>query len=78
MPRAAARLIAPSQDIATGEWTSVAGVGDGIADLATALFWVVRRAGLTVAFYMAIAVAVAALTFARRDVILRGSTRGAS
>jgi ABC-2 type transport system permease protein len=36
----AARLIAPSQDVATGEWLSVAALGDAVTDYASVLFWV--------------------------------------
>jgi hypothetical protein len=36
----AARLLAPGQDVSTGEWTSLAGVGNALADYGAALFWV--------------------------------------
>jgi ABC-type transport system involved in multi-copper enzyme maturation permease subunit len=36
----AARLLAPSQDVATGEWTSAAALGDALTDYASVLFWV--------------------------------------
>lgn len=47
----AARLIAPSQDIPTDDWTSLAAAGHAITDYATVLFWVTGYAvlGLTVA-----------------------------
>ena len=47
----AARLIAPSMDIATGDWISVAALGDALADYASVLFWVTGYAllGMTVA-----------------------------
>jgi ABC-type transport system involved in multi-copper enzyme maturation permease subunit len=37
---AAARLLAPGQDVETGEWTSVAALGRGLADYGSVLFWV--------------------------------------
>ena len=36
----AARLIAPSQDVGTGAWTSVDALGQGVADFGSVLFWV--------------------------------------
>jgi ABC-2 type transport system permease protein len=47
----AARLIAPTQDVATGTWISAAALGDGLADYASVLFWVSGYAllGMTVA-----------------------------
>lgn len=47
----AAKLLAPTQDIATGEWTSLAAVGHAVADYGTALFWVSAYAvfGMTLA-----------------------------
>lgn len=36
----AARLLAPGQDIPTGDWASLDGVGHALADYAAALFWV--------------------------------------
>jgi ABC-2 type transport system permease protein len=36
----AARVLAPSQDIATGEWVSGAALGDALADYASVLFWI--------------------------------------
>jgi ABC-2 type transport system permease protein len=36
----AARLLAPSQDIATGEWVSAAALGDALTDYASVLFWI--------------------------------------
>jgi len=36
----AARLIAPSRDIATGEWISAAALGDALTDYGSVLFWV--------------------------------------
>lgn len=47
----AARLIAPSQDVATGEWISAAALGDALADYSAVLFWVTGYAllGMTVA-----------------------------
>jgi ABC-2 type transport system permease protein len=46
-----ARLLAPSQDIATGEWVSAAGLGDALTDYASVLFWITGYAllGMTVA-----------------------------
>jgi ABC-2 type transport system permease protein len=35
----AAKLLAPSQDIATGNWTSAAALGDALADYGSLLFW---------------------------------------
>jgi ABC-type transport system involved in multi-copper enzyme maturation permease subunit len=47
----AARLIAPSQGIATGSWVSTDALGDALADYASVLFWVSGYAllGMTVA-----------------------------
>jgi ABC-type transport system involved in multi-copper enzyme maturation permease subunit len=47
----AARLLAPSQDVATGEWISSAALGDALADYASVLFWVTGYAllGMTLA-----------------------------
>ncbi len=47
----AARLLAPSQDVATGEWFSAAALGDALADYGSVLFWVTGYAllGMTVA-----------------------------
>jgi ABC-2 type transport system permease protein len=36
----AARLLAPSQDVATGEWLSVVALGDAVKDYASVLYWV--------------------------------------
>jgi ABC-2 type transport system permease protein len=36
----AARLLAPSQGVATGKWVSLAAFGDGLADFGSALLWV--------------------------------------
>jgi len=36
----AARLLAPSQDVATDEWASPAGVGAALSDYGAVLFWV--------------------------------------
>jgi ABC-2 type transport system permease protein len=47
----AARLIAPSQDVATGAWTSADGLGQALADYGSVLFWVSGYAllGMTIA-----------------------------
>jgi ABC-type transport system involved in multi-copper enzyme maturation permease subunit len=47
----AARLIAPSQDVATDGWVSLAGLGDGIVDFGAVLLWVTGYAvlGMTIA-----------------------------
>jgi ABC-type transport system involved in multi-copper enzyme maturation permease subunit len=47
----AATLLAPTQDIPTGEWRSLAAIGHALADYAMVLFWVGGYAllGLTVA-----------------------------
>jgi ABC-2 type transport system permease protein len=47
----AARLIAPSQDVETGEWTTAAALGDALTDYGSVLFWVTGYAllGLTLA-----------------------------
>jgi ABC-2 type transport system permease protein len=47
----AAKLLAPSQDVATGDWISVAALGDAVADYGSVLFWVTGYAllGMTLA-----------------------------
>jgi ABC-2 type transport system permease protein len=47
----AARLIAPSQDVATGNWLSIDALGAALSDLGSAVFWVSGYAvlGMTVA-----------------------------
>lgn len=60
---AAALLLAPSQDVATGSWISLAALGAGITDYAAVLFWVAGYAvlGMTLAVLtrsVAIALAV--------------------
>jgi ABC-2 type transport system permease protein len=47
----AARLLAPSQDVATGDWISSAALGDALTDYGSVLFWVTGYAllGMTVA-----------------------------
>jgi ABC-2 type transport system permease protein len=47
----AALVIAPSQDVVTDEWLSLAGLGNGVADLGAALLWVTGYAvlGMTIA-----------------------------
>jgi ABC-2 type transport system permease protein len=47
----AARLIAPSQDVATGPWISAEAFGQGVADYGSVLFWVSGYAllGMTLA-----------------------------
>src|SRR4029453_10345649 len=47
----AAKLLAPSQDIATGEWISTVALGDALTDYASTLFWITGYAllGMTVA-----------------------------
>jgi ABC-2 type transport system permease protein len=47
----AARLLAPSQGVATGDWFSAAAVGDAFADYGSVLFWVTGYAllGMTLA-----------------------------
>ncbi len=45
----AASLLAPSQDVATGDWISVAALGQGLADYASVLFWVTGYALLGMA-----------------------------
>jgi ABC-type transport system involved in multi-copper enzyme maturation permease subunit len=47
----AARLLAPSQDVATGDWISAAALGDALTDYGSVLFWVTGYAllGMTVA-----------------------------
>jgi ABC-2 type transport system permease protein len=42
----AARLIAPSQDIPTGEWTSLVALGHAVTDYGVVLFWVTGYAVL--------------------------------
>ncbi|CAN5545522.1 hypothetical protein BH20ACT2_BH20ACT2_05590 [soil metagenome] len=49
-----ARLLAPSQDIATGDWASFAGLGAGIADYGSSLFWVTGYALLGTALAMVV------------------------
>lgn len=49
-----ARLLAPSQDIATGDWVSFAGLGEGIADYGSLLFWVTGYAVLGTALAMVV------------------------
>ena len=46
-----ARLLAPSQDVATGEWMSPAALADALTDYGSVLFWVSGYAllGMTVA-----------------------------
>jgi ABC-2 type transport system permease protein len=46
-----ARLLAPSQDVATGDWISAAALGDAVADYGSVLFWVTGYAllGMTLA-----------------------------
>lgn len=47
----AARLLAPSQDVATGEWVGAAALADALTDYGSVLFWVSGYAllGMTVA-----------------------------
>ena len=47
----AAKVLAPSQDIATGEWVSAGALGDALTDYASTLFWITGYAllGMTVA-----------------------------
>lgn len=47
----AARFIAPSQDIATDKWVTLAALGAGVADFGAALLWVAGYAvlGMTIA-----------------------------
>jgi ABC-2 type transport system permease protein len=47
----AARLLAPSQDVATGDWISAAALGDALTDYVSVLFWVSGYAllGMTLA-----------------------------
>jgi ABC-type transport system involved in multi-copper enzyme maturation permease subunit len=47
----AARLLAPSQEIAAGEWVSAAALADALTDYASVLFWITGYAllGMTVA-----------------------------
>jgi ABC-2 type transport system permease protein len=42
----AAKLLAPAQDISTGSWMSVAGLGHALEDYGSALFWVTGYAVL--------------------------------
>ena len=42
----AARLLAPSQDVATGAWVSADAFGQGVADYGSVLFWVTGYAVL--------------------------------
>jgi ABC-2 type transport system permease protein len=42
----AARLLASTQDISTGSWTSLAGLGHAVEDYGSALFWVTGYAVL--------------------------------
>jgi hypothetical protein len=46
-----ARLLAPSQDVVTGEWFSAAALGDAVTDYVSVLFWVSGYAllGMTLA-----------------------------
>jgi ABC-2 type transport system permease protein len=46
-----ARLLAPSQDVATGDWISAAALGQGLADYGSVLLWVTGYAllGMTLA-----------------------------
>jgi ABC-2 type transport system permease protein len=37
---AGARLLAPTQDVATGQWTSAAALGHAVGDYGSVLFWV--------------------------------------
>jgi ABC-2 type transport system permease protein len=48
---AAARLLAPTQDVATGEWISAAAFGAALVDYGSVLFWVTGYAllGMTLA-----------------------------
>jgi ABC-2 type transport system permease protein len=48
---AVARLLAPSQDVATDEWISAAALGDAFVDYGSVLFWVTGYAllGMTLA-----------------------------
>src|SRR4029453_5306241 len=36
----AAKVLAPSQDVSTGEWVSAAALGDAVSDYASVLFWI--------------------------------------
>lgn len=47
----AARLLAPSQDVATDDWVGLAALGDGLVDFAAAVYWVAGYAllGMTLA-----------------------------
>jgi ABC-2 type transport system permease protein len=47
----AAKLLAPSQDVATGDWISATALGDALADYGSVLFWVTGYAllGMTLA-----------------------------
>jgi ABC-2 type transport system permease protein len=46
---ATARLLGPSQDVATGEWISAAALGDALVDYGSVLFWVTGYALLGLA-----------------------------
>jgi ABC-type transport system involved in multi-copper enzyme maturation permease subunit len=47
----AARLLAPSYDVASGDWISAAALGDAVSDYGSVLFWVTGYAllGMTIA-----------------------------
>jgi ABC-2 type transport system permease protein len=47
----AARLLAPSYDVASGDWISAAALGDAVSDYVSVLFWVTGYAllGMTIA-----------------------------
>jgi ABC-2 type transport system permease protein len=47
----AAKLLAPSQDVATGDWISAGALGDALSDYGSTLFWVTGYAllGMTLA-----------------------------
>jgi ABC-2 type transport system permease protein len=51
---AAARLIAPTQDVSTARWTTGAALGEAISDYGTVLFWVSSYAVLGTALAVAI------------------------
>ena len=56
----AALVLAPSQDVETGAWASLAGLGEGMADYGAVLFWVTGYAVLgTTLAVLARSVAVA-------------------
>ena len=48
---AAARLLAPSYDVASSDWISAAALGDAVSDYGSVLFWVTGYAllGMTIA-----------------------------